>query len=63
MSKYVYESVFNVNEQNSESSEDESAYLFSPNCLKYGHETLITINQIKAQILLLMEDFENNFKS
>lgn len=54
---------FNVNEQNSESSEDESAYLFMPNCLEYGQETLITINQIKAQILLLMNDFENKLIS
>jgi hypothetical protein len=60
MANFSYESAFNVNENNSESSEDESAYLFAPNCLDHGQEALLKINQIKAQILLLMNDYENN---
>jgi hypothetical protein len=63
MASYSYESTFNVNENNSESSEDECAYLFEPNCLDQGQEALLIINQIKAQILLLMRDYENNLIS
>jgi hypothetical protein len=51
-------SCFNVDEYNSQSSEDESAYLFNSQCLLKIQNIIKHINNLKVNVLSIEQNFE-----
>jgi hypothetical protein len=58
MSYFIYASAFNVNELNSESSEDESAHLFNSSSLQTAHNIIFLMNKMKEETLNLINQYE-----